>query len=64
SGQVVAADGGPYLASPWQLDGRLDVRPPLTVWDHFAPGAYRFVAAERSWSFTVEEGKTTTLELK
>jgi hypothetical protein len=64
SGQVLGADGGLYLSSPWQLDGRLAVRAPLTVWDHFAPGAYRFVAGERSWNFTVEEGKTTTLELK
>jgi hypothetical protein len=64
SGRALDPSGGVYLSSAFFLDGVLNVAPPVTVWDHFTPGAYRFVAGERSWSFTVEEGKTTVLELK
>ena len=43
SGRILDAVGQPYLFSLWTLDGRLSLSPPLSAWDHIAPGSYRLV---------------------
>ena len=65
SGRIFEASGALYLRFPWgRLDGVTEAAAPLAVWDNFTPGAYRFVVGETSFPFTVEEGKTTVLELR
>jgi protocatechuate 3,4-dioxygenase beta subunit len=68
SGRILDASGAVYLLSAWRLDGRVSASPPVASWDNFAPGSYRLVATtpsgERSWPFTVSEGKTTVLEAR
>lgn len=68
TGRILDASGAAYLISPWRLDGRVSVAPPVVAWDNFAPGSYRLVATtatgERSWPFTVTEGKTTVVEAR
>jgi hypothetical protein len=68
SGRILDASGAAYLLSAWRLDGRVSASPPVASWDNFAPGSYRLVATtpsgERSWPFTVSEGKTTVLEAR
>jgi hypothetical protein len=43
------------------------IAPPVTVWDHLAPGSYRLIVegegGEKSYSFSVAEGQTTRLEV-
>jgi len=40
----------------------------VTVWDNFAPGTYQLLVSaadgEKSYPFTVSEGRTTLLEVK
>ncbi|HEY7112190.1 MAG TPA: carboxypeptidase regulatory-like domain-containing protein [Thermoanaerobaculia bacterium] len=69
SGRILDSGGNPYLLGGFRLDGVLSVAPPVTVWQHLAPGAYAFVASSASGSavsypFTVIEGQTTQLQIK
>jgi hypothetical protein len=54
--------------SQWRLDGRVAAAPPVSSWEHIAPGSYQlFVSGpsgERSYAFSVTEGRTTTVEVK
>jgi hypothetical protein len=56
------------LLAPWRLDGSVNVAPPVTVWEHVPPGAYRLVAqlpdGEKSFALQVAEGQTTQLAVK
>ncbi len=66
--RIVDASGANYLMSPWRSDGRISLSPPLWSWDHFAPGQYRLIVTgsggEKTYPFKVEEGRTTTVEVK
>jgi hypothetical protein len=69
SGRILDSGGNPYLLGGFRLDGVLSVTPPVTVWQHLAPGAYTFVATSssggaQSYPFTVTEGQTTQLLIK
>lgn len=67
-GRVVDAAGASYLLSPWRTDGKVSVAPPLSSWDHVAPGSYRLLVGlpgqESSFPFTVAEGQTVAIEVK
>jgi protocatechuate 3,4-dioxygenase beta subunit/5-hydroxyisourate hydrolase-like protein (transthyretin family) len=67
-GRVVDASGGVYLLGPFRLDGAVHPSPPVTVWENFAPGSYQLIVfgagGDRSYPFTVAEGRTTLLEVK
>jgi hypothetical protein len=66
--RMLDASGAMYLLSPWRLDGRITATPPMAAWENVAPGAYRLVVStsggEKSYDFTVSEGRTTTVELR
>lgn len=69
SGRILDSGGNPYLLGGFRLDGVLSVTPPVTVWQHLAPGAYTFAATSssggaQSYPFTVTEGQTTQLLIK
>ncbi len=68
TGRILDGSGSIYLLSPFRLDGTVHPGPPVTVWDNFAPGSYQLVVAgpdgEKSYPFTVAEGRTTILEVK
>ncbi|HUM02734.1 MAG TPA: carboxypeptidase regulatory-like domain-containing protein, partial [Thermoanaerobaculia bacterium] len=67
SGRIVDSNGQPYLLSLWSLDGRIAISPPLSAWDHMAPGSYNLVIdgpeGRKSFPFAMKEGETTRLEL-
>jgi len=66
--RLVDASGAAFIPSPSRLDGRLTIAPPLTVWEHVTPGAYRLIVegtdGSAEYSVTVREGETTRLELE
>jgi Carboxypeptidase regulatory-like domain len=66
-GRIVDGSGSPILLAPNRLDGRVTVAPPVTVWQHLAPGSYSFLVptgtSETPYAFTVSEGQTTPLTL-
>ncbi|MBC8645890.1 MAG: carboxypeptidase regulatory-like domain-containing protein [Thermoanaerobaculia bacterium] len=68
SGRIVDAAGSTYLLNPFRSDGRVNPAPPLTVWENFAPGSYQLLVSsssgEKSYPFTVVEGRTTALEVR
>ncbi len=68
SGRIVSAGGGTYLLDWWRLDGRVNVGPPAAAWDNIAPGSYALLTSgpsgEKSYPFSVTEGRTTTVEVK
>jgi protocatechuate 3,4-dioxygenase beta subunit len=68
AGRIVAAGGATYLFDPWRLDGRVSAAPPVTAWDNVAPGSYVLITSgpsgEKSYPFSVTEGRTTTVDLK
>ena len=68
TGHLMDALGNVALVSPWRLDGSVSAAPPVTVWEHLAPGAYRFLAAlpdgPKAFDFQVTEGQTTPLAVK
>jgi protocatechuate 3,4-dioxygenase beta subunit len=67
-GRIVSAGGATYLLDWWRLDGRVSVGPPATVWDNIAPGSYALITSgpsgEKSYAFSVTEGRTTTVEVR
>ncbi|MGE5716240.1 MAG: carboxypeptidase regulatory-like domain-containing protein, partial [Acidobacteriota bacterium] len=68
SGRIVDASGAIYLLGPYRLDGAVHPSPPVTVWENFAPGSYQLVVSgsdgDRSYPFSVAEGRTTLLDVK
>jgi protocatechuate 3,4-dioxygenase beta subunit len=68
SGRLLDASGSIVLLTPWRLDGSLSATPPVTVWEHLAPGAYRLMVSdgggESAHPFNVTEGQTTQLEIR
>lgn len=68
TGRLVDAAGATYMVGSWRRDGMVVVTPPLSVWDHVAPGSYQLVVSgpsgSRSYPVSVAEGRTTTVELR
>ncbi|MGH9398801.1 MAG: carboxypeptidase regulatory-like domain-containing protein, partial [Thermoanaerobaculia bacterium] len=68
SGRIVDAAGSIYLLGAFNLTGRVNPSPPITSWQHIAPGSYNLLVqtpgGEVPYPFTVQEGRTTTLEIK
>ncbi|HEY7369239.1 MAG TPA: carboxypeptidase regulatory-like domain-containing protein, partial [Thermoanaerobaculia bacterium] len=64
SARILDAAGALYMARWGRLDGQIALSPPVTRIDHLAPGSYRLVTGEGSESFTVVEGRTTTVEAR
>ncbi|MGE5277313.1 MAG: carboxypeptidase regulatory-like domain-containing protein [Acidobacteriota bacterium] len=68
TGRILDPAGAPYLLSAFRLDGVVTATPPVTVWQHLAPGSYTFVdlsaQPNQSYLFTVSEGQTTRLEIR
>jgi len=68
AGRIVVGGGATYLLDAWRLDGRVTIGPPATVWGNIAPGSYALItsglAGEKSYPFSVTEGRTTTVEVK
>jgi 5-hydroxyisourate hydrolase-like protein (transthyretin family) len=68
TGRILDGSGAPYLLNGFRLDGVVTVMPPVTVWQHLAPGDYTLFAVSadgnRSLPFTVAEGQTTQLIVK
>ena len=68
AGRIVSAGGAPYLFDWWRLDGRVSAGPPAAAWDNIAPGSYALITSgpsgEKSYPFSVIEGRTTTVEVR
>ena len=68
TGRLVEASGAAYLVGPWRRDGGITVTPPVSVWEHVAPGSYQLIVSEpsgdRSYPVHVAEGRTTTVEVR
>lgn len=68
TGRILDATGAPYLLNPFRLDGVVTAMPPVTVWQHLAPGSYTFLDlsadGNRPYAFTVSEGQMTQLSIK
>ena len=68
TGRLVDGSGAVYRMSQWRLDGRVSAAPPVSSWDHIAPGSYQLIVSgpsgERAYTFSVTEGRTTAVEVK
>ena len=68
SGRLVDARGTGYLIGAWRRDGGITVTPPVSVWEHVAPGSYQLIlsgpSGDRSFPVNVAEGRTTTVEVR
>jgi hypothetical protein len=68
TGRLVDGSGAAYRMSQWRLDGRVSAAPPVSSWEHIAPGSYQLIVSgpsgERSYTFSVTEGRTTTVEVR
>jgi protocatechuate 3,4-dioxygenase beta subunit len=68
SGRILDVIGVPYLSSPWRIDGTVSVSPPAAIWENFPPGSYQLVVSspggDKSYAFTVAEGRPTRVEVK
>jgi len=68
TGRILDGSGSIYLLGPYRLDGSVHPSPPVTVWDNFAPGSYQLLVSaadgEKSYPFTVAEGRTTMIDVK
>jgi hypothetical protein len=68
TGRLLDGSGAPYRMSPWRLDARVTAAPPVSSWEHVASGSYQLIVSgpsgERSYPFSVTEGRTTTVEVK
>jgi 5-hydroxyisourate hydrolase-like protein (transthyretin family) len=65
TGRIVDASGAPYLLGAFNLTGRVSPQPPITTWQHVAPGSYNLMVqtggGEKAYPFNVLEGQVTTL---
>lgn len=63
SGRITDGSGALVLLSPFRFDGSVTVAPPVTVWEHLAPGPYTLVVStadgDKPFPFSVAEGQTT-----
>jgi hypothetical protein len=68
AGRIVDSGGATYLFDAWRLDGRISAGPPATVWDNISPGSYTLLTSgpsgDKSYPFSVTEGRTTTVEVR
>jgi protocatechuate 3,4-dioxygenase beta subunit len=68
TGRLVEASGAAYLIGAWRRDGGITVTPPVSVWEHVAPGSYQLIVSgpsgDRSYPVHVAEGRTTTVEVR
>ena len=68
TGRLVDGSGAAYRMSQWRLDGRVAAAPPVSAWEHIAPGSYQLLVSspsgDRSYPFSVTEGQTTTVEVR
>lgn len=69
SGRVVDASGAVYpMGGAMRRDGGINVNPPVSVWEHVAPGSYQLVVSgpsgDRAYPVHVVEGRTTTVEVR
>jgi protocatechuate 3,4-dioxygenase beta subunit len=68
SGQLLDGSGSLYLLGAFSLTGRVSVSPPITSWQHIAPGSYQLLVAgsggQTPFPFTVAEGQITTILVK
>jgi len=68
TGTVLDSSGTPYLFFPSRRDGRVTIGPPISAWEHVAPGSYQLIVSgasgEKSYPFTVSEGATTTVAIR
>ena len=68
SGQLLDGSGSLYLLGAFNLTGRISVSPPITSWQHIAPGSYQLVVqgsgGQAAFPFTVAEGQITTVVVK
>jgi hypothetical protein len=68
TGRLIDGSGAAYRMSPWRLDARVSAAPPVSSWEHLAPGSYQLIVSgpsgERSYPFSVNEGRTTTVEVR
>jgi hypothetical protein len=64
SARILDAAGALYMARWGRLDGQIAISPPATRIEHLAPGSYRLVTPSGTESFTVSEGRTTTVEAR
>lgn len=65
SGRIVDASGSLYLLGAFNLTGGVSPQPPITTWQHVAPGSYNLYVqtpgAEKAYPFSVLEGQITTV---
>jgi hypothetical protein len=68
TGTLLDSSGTPYLLFLSRRDGHVTIGPPISAWEHVAPGSYQLIVSgasgERSYPFTVSEGATTTVEIR
>ena len=66
-GRIVDGQGALYLLGPFNLTGRVSPQPPITSWQHLAPGSYNLYVqtggGEKAYPFTVVEGRITSLQI-
>jgi hypothetical protein len=66
--RILDGTGTAYVLNPYRTDGRVNAAPPLTVWENVAPGTYQLLVTtptgEKSYPFTVTEGRTTAVEVR
>lgn len=65
TGRIVDSSGAAYLLGGFNLTGRVSPVPPITSWQHVAPGSYNLMVqtggGEKPYPFTVLEGQVTTV---
>ncbi len=68
SARILDSTGNPYFSNRWTPEGFVNIAPPVAAWENFAPGSYQLVVktsgGDRTYPFTVLEGRTTTVEVK
>jgi protocatechuate 3,4-dioxygenase beta subunit len=67
SGRITDGSGALVLLSPFRFDGSVTIAPPVTVWEHLAPGSYTLLVStaggDKPFPFSVAEGQTSGVTL-